>query len=440
MEAIGVVGIFVALAFFIIAAMKGYTVLITAPITAAIIILTNQMDVAQYLISDPNSSYMVGLGSFVRNNLPIFVLSAIFGKYLDASGAAQALANWLMSKIGKGSDFVVLMGIGIVTAVLVYGGVSLFVVMFAIIPIAKPIFEEMDLPWHLFVAPFAFGATSFTMCMIPGTPNNCNIITATGCGVTITDAPILGVTATVVTIATAAVYMNWAAKRARAKGEHFDCTLEIAKHEQGNMPGIVKAVVPMIVLIAIIFGGSACKVPNIALIAMLIGIVVAMIVFHKNIDGNHKDVIGAGAKDAMAPVLFTAAATGIGSVLAASSGFVVLRDLIFGMPGGPLASAATMVFVLGAILGTGTAACSIVIQNFLDVYLATGVDPAILYKIMAVTAGIGGAFPNAGSMFAMLTAMGLTHKQGYKHFFAISVVCELIALAIIMVMGSLGIA
>ncbi len=440
MEIIGLIGIFAALAFFIVAAMKGYTVMITAPITAAIIILTNQMNLVEYMISDPTNSFMVGLGNFVRNNFPIFVLSAIFGKYLDASGAAKTLADWLMGKIGKNSDFAVVMGIGIVTAILTYGGVSLFVVMFAIIPIAKPMFEEMDLPWHLFVAPFAFGACSFTMCMIPGTPNNCNIITAAGCGVTITSAPILGVTATIITIVLSALYIKWSIKRARAKNEHYDCTLEINEVKPDVMPGIVEAVVPMIALLVFVFGGSALQIPNSILLAMIVGIVFAAFVYRKNLKGEQKKVIGQGASDAMAPILFTAAATGIGSVLAASSGFVVLRDLIFAMPGGPLVSASTMVFILGAILGTGTAACSIVIQNFLDFYLSTGVNPAILYKIMAVTAGIGGAFPNAGGMFAMLTAMGLTHKQGYKHFFAISVVCSGVALIVILLMGMAGIA
>ncbi|MBQ2680877.1 MAG: hypothetical protein IJF97_02965, partial [Eggerthellaceae bacterium] len=101
MEVIGVIGILAALAFFIIMAMRGYNVLIIAPITAIIIILTNQMDFSASFLSDPATSYMAGLAGFVRNNMLIFLLAAILGKYLDVSGAARSIANALVSKIGK---------------------------------------------------------------------------------------------------------------------------------------------------------------------------------------------------------------------------------------------------------------------------------------------------------------------------------------------------
>lgn len=141
MEWIGAVGIFAALIFFIIAAMRGYSVLITGPLAAIIIILTNQMDFTQFFLSDPGKSYLAGLAAFIQKNLLIFLLSAILGKYLDASGAAKSIAQAIMGKVGKNNPVYLLVGLALVGAVLTYGGVSLFVIMFAMIPLARPLFQ-----------------------------------------------------------------------------------------------------------------------------------------------------------------------------------------------------------------------------------------------------------------------------------------------------------
>ena len=55
MEIIGVLGIIVGLVIFVIASMKGWNVLITSLITAAIIILTNGMDLATSMVGAEKS-------------------------------------------------------------------------------------------------------------------------------------------------------------------------------------------------------------------------------------------------------------------------------------------------------------------------------------------------------------------------------------------------
>ena len=440
MEILGVVGIIVALVFFIIMAMRGFSVLIIAPITAIIIILTNQMDFTPAFLSDPATSYMAGLAGFVRNNMLIFLLSSILGKYLDVSGAARSIANALMSKIGEDNPFLVLVGIALVGAILTYGGVSLFVVMFAMIPLSRPLFKAANLPWHLFVAPFALGCTGFTMTMLPGTPAAANVVAANYTGVTVTSAPILGIIATVILIVLSLFYFKRIVAKARANGEVYDCKLpetQIAEDEKLPSTGI--AVIPLIVLILVIIIGAQFKVPNIVYIGMLIAIILCIILFHKHImaHGGHKETLGNGAKDSLGPTLFTAAGVGIGSVIAASSGFAVLYQAIFNMPGGALVSGAVLSFILGGCLGSGTGALGIIGANFVADYLATGVSAAALYKVIAIAATTGGALPNAGSMFGMLNAMGLNHKEAYKHFFWVDIVFSLVSLIVVIILGSL---
>ena len=439
MAALGVIGIIVALVFFIIMAMRGYSVLIIAPLTAIIIILTNQMNFTDAFFGE-TGSYLAGLAGFIRNNLLIFLLSAILGKYLDVSGAARSIANALMGKIGEDNPFLILVGVAAVGAILTYGGVSLFVVMFAMIPLSRPLFKAADLPWHLFVAPFALGCTGFTMTMLPGTPAAANVVAANYCGVTVTSAPILGILAAVIMIALSLVYFKRIVAKARANDEHYDCILpETEIKEDEALPKVGIALLPLILLILIIIVGSQFKVPNIVYIAMVIAILLCMILFHKFIvaHGGHRDTLGEGAKDSLGPTLFTAAGVGIGSVISASSGFAVLYAAIFNMPGGALVSGAVLAFILGGCLGSGTGALGIIGANFVADYLATGVSAAALYKVIAISATTGGALPNAGSMFGMLNAMGLNHKQAYKHFFWVDIVFSLAALIVVIILGSL---
>lgn len=90
-------------------------------------------------------------------------------------------------------------------------------------------------------------------------------------------------------------------------------------------------------------------------------------------------------------------------------------------------------------MGSGSGAVGIISANFLAPYLATGVDPAALAKIIATSATIGGALPNSGAMFGMLAAMGLNHKNSYKHIAAISIGAGLCALVVMIVMANVGI-
>ena len=439
MEIIGVLGIIVGLVFFVIAAMKGWNVLVTSIVTAVIIALTNGMDIANAMIGT-ESSYVTGLASFVQKNIFIFLGGAILGELMDKSGAAKSIAHAIMSKVGSKGAYLVLLGIALVGAILTYAGISMFVAMFALIPLARPMFKECNIPWHLFCAAWSLAACSFTMAMIPGVPAVAWINAANGCGVSLTAAPVLGIVGSIIAIAVSCLYIKFALKRAEAKGETYE-EIEAAEQagEDKKTPNLFLALLPLILLIGIIIGGSAAGIKNVVYIAMAVAIVIAMICFNANIE-SQRDVLGNGAKNAIGPALFTSAAVGVGTVAAASTGFTVIYEAIFNMPGGAYVSAATMSAVLGGIMGSGSGAVGIIAQNFLAPYLATGVDPAALAKIIATAATIGGALPNSGAMFGMLAAMGLNHGNSYKHIAAISIGAGLCALIVMIILASIGIA
>ena len=439
MEWIGVIGIIVGLVFFVIAALKGWNVLITSVVTAVIIAVTNGMGIADAMLG-AKSSYVTGLASFVQKNLLIFVGAAILGEYIDKSGAAKSIAQAIVGKVGTKSPYLVLLAIAAVGAILTYAGISMFVAMFALIPLARPIFKECNIPWHLFCAAWSLAACSFTMAMIPGVPAIAWINAANGCGVSMTAAPVLGIVGSVIAIVVSCIYIKFALKRAQAKGETYEINAADSEAaEQKETPSLFMSLLPLILLIVIIIVGSQLGVANVVYIGMIVAVVVSMIVFNKYIP-SQRDTMGNGAKNALGPALFTSAAVGVGTVAAASVGFTVIYEAIFNMPGGTYVSAATMAAVLGGVMGSGSGAVGIIAQNFLEPYLATGCDPAALAKIIATAATIGGALPNSGAMFGMLAAMGLNHGNSYKHIAAISIGAGLCALIVMIVLANLGVA
>lgn len=445
MEVIGVIGIIVALVIFVIASMKGWNVLITSLIAAAIIIVTNGMDLASTMVGS-EKSYVTGLAGFVQKNLLIFMGGAIVGEFMDKSGAAKSIANAIMGVAGKKGPYFILLGIALVGAILTYAGVSMFVAMFALIPLARPMFKEANIPWHLFCAAWSLGACSFTMAMIPGVPAVAWINAANGCGVSLTAAPVMGIVGSIIAIVVSCLYIKFALKRAEAKGETYAQTAGVeeeaaADAEDRKLPNLGLSLLPLVALIAIIIIGSAMGVANIVYVGMVAAIVLSIICFWVNLGSVTavRDALGNGAKNALGPALFTSAAVGVGTVAAASVGFTVIYEAIFNMPGGSYVSAATMAAALGGIMGSGSGAVGIIAGNFLEPYLATGVDPAAMAKIIATAATIGGALPNSGAMFGMMAAMGLNHGNSYKHIAAISIGAGLCALIVMIIMAGVGI-
>lgn len=445
MEVIGVIGIIVALVIFVIASMKGWNVLITSLIAAAIIIVTNGMDLASAMVGS-EKSYVTGLAGFVQKNLLIFMGGAIVGEFMDKSGAAKSIANAIMGVAGKKGPYFILLGIALVGAILTYAGVSMFVAMFALIPLARPMFKEANIPWHLFCAAWSLGACSFTMAMIPGVPAVAWINAANGCGVSLTAAPVMGIVGSIIAIVVSCLYIKFALKRAEAKGETYAQTAGVEEEaaadvEDRKLPNLGLSLLPLVALIAIIIIGSAMGVANIVYVGMVAAIVLSIICFWVNLGSVTavRDALGNGAKNALGPALFTSAAVGVGTVAAASVGFTVIYEAIFNMPGGSYVSAATMAAALGGIMGSGSGAVGIIAGNFLEPYLATGVDPAAMAKIIATAATIGGALPNSGAMFGMMAAMGLNHGNSYKHIAAISIGAGLCALIVMIIMAGVGI-
>ena len=111
-----------------------------------------------------------------------------------------------------------------VCALLTYGGVSLFVVVFAVYPFAAELYRQSNIPKRLMPGAIALGAFSFTMDALPGTQIQ-NIIPTTFFKTTAWAAPALGVIGAIFIIVVGLTYLEWRRKSAAARGEGYGTSL-----------------------------------------------------------------------------------------------------------------------------------------------------------------------------------------------------------------------
>ncbi len=159
-----------ALALLMLAAYRGYSVILFAPIAA----------LGAVLLTDPGAVgptftglFMEKMVGFVKLYFPVFLLGAVFGKLIELSGFSRAIVAAAIQILGRRHAIPVIV---LVCALLTYGGVSLFVVAFAVYPFAAELFRQSAIPKRLIPATVALGAFSFTMDALPGTPQIQNII------------------------------------------------------------------------------------------------------------------------------------------------------------------------------------------------------------------------------------------------------------------------
>lgn len=433
MELIQPIGILLAIVVIIGLAMKGYSILVVAPISAMIVIVTNGMDFFPALIGQ-ESSYMTGLTDFVVNFFAVFLLGAILAKYMETSGAAQSIAKKILEKTGTDKPFPVLIALFLITAVLTYGGISLFVVIFVLVPLAKPLFKELGIAWNLIAIPIMLGLGTFTMTMLPGTPSIQNVIPTTYLGTTLTAAPLLGIIGTVVATAFGLWYMRSMLNKSLAKGEKFS-DFDVKEDDRGlksTIPSFWLSVLPIVMLILIILVGSAMEIPNIILIGLGVAIILSAILFNKFIP-KQKTVLNEGAVGSIMPVFLTASAVAFGVVITQAPGFTNISDIILGIPGSPLISLSIAAGIFGVITGSSSGSLGIVMEAFSKNYLAMGIDPEVIHRVAAIASSVLTIMPHTGVVLTFFALTGLTHKNGFKYIFITMTVGNLLALIAVVI-------
>src|SRR6476620_9950062 len=233
-----------ALAFLMFVAYRGYSVILFAPVAAMGAVLLTDPSSVPPLFSSVFMEKMVG---FVKSYFPVFMLGAVFGKVIELSGFSKSIVSAVIGVLGRERA---ILSIVVVCAILTYGGVSLFVVVFAVYPFAAEMFRQSDIPKRLIPCTIALGAFTFTMDALPGTPQIQNIIPTTFFKTTTWAAPWLGLLGSVFILGVGLYYIESRRRAAQARNEGYGTDLrnEPEPFEAEQLPNPLIAVLPLVVV------------------------------------------------------------------------------------------------------------------------------------------------------------------------------------------------
>ena len=454
---LGIFGIVLALVLLMFFAYKGMSVLWLSPILA---LLAAVFSGGTPMMATYTEVFMSSAANYVKLYFPAFLLGAIFGKVMDVSGAAKSIARFITAKVGATNS---ILAVVLAVSVLTYGGVSMFVVVFAVYPIAAEIFRNNDVPKRLIPGTIALGSFTYTMTALPGSPQIQNTIAMPFFGTTAYAAPILGLISATVMFGLGMIYLKRRETLARAAGEGYGNHEEHQEDdEQNDLPSATLAFIPIIIVLVLNFlivtfyypkvdasylSDYGVELQNVQgmwslIIALTTAIIVAVALLHKRIP-NVRDAINDGSISSIMPIMNTAAAVGFGNVIKSLAAFVILKDVILAIPGSPLVSFSISTALLAGITGSASGGLSIALDALGQIYIQQaemlGISLETLHRIASVACGGLDSLPHNGAVITLLGICGMTHRDSYKDIFVCTLAIPMIATAITVVFATLGV-
>ncbi|RUR45040.1 GntP family permease [Vreelandella populi] len=459
----GTLAIIISLLLLMFLAYRGISVLLLAPLMASLAVLLSGD--GAFLLPIYTDSFMQALGNYVIQFFPLFLLGALFGQLMADSGAAQSIANGIVDKLGTHH---VVLTVVLACGVLTYGGVSLFVVAFAIYPISRELFHRADVPKRLIPASIALGSFTFTMTALPGTPAIQNAIPIPFFETNSFAAPGLGIIAGLIMLGLGTTYLQSRVTKAAANNEGYgthkerEASPDTADATPTTMP-LALALIPLIMVIGLnalftygVFPSLDLSFINEAfenvspdaqtgLWAILIALLSAsawLIITRWKYWLDLKDTVNKGVMGSLLPIFNTASEVGYGAVIASLAGFVIIRDAVLNVsPNNPLISEALAMSVLSGITGSSSGGLSIALQTLGSEYLAmaqeAGIDPELMHRVASLAAGGMDTLPHSGAVITLLAICGLTHRQSYANVAMVTIVLPIGALISVITLGTL---
>lgn len=411
MAIIGILGFLSAMVLMLWGSMRGYHIIILTVLASVILAVSNQLPLYDTLFAG-SQSFTAGMTSFIGRYFVIFLLSAVLAKYIENSGAAQSIAQYMILKTGKKNPYVILVALFAFASILTLGGVNLFVAMFVFIPLARNLFQELDMSWKLVVTPYMMGVGSFTMTTMPGTPAIQNVIIADILGTSLTVQPVFGLILSSFLIVYTLWRMKVELKDSLAKEEGFEDRFRVKEtKENERIPSFARSISPLLLLFLTIIIGSAIQVENVILYALSFAVILSVLIFNPFID-SQRDILNMGAVNSITSVMAPAVTLGFGTVMSNTPSFEMIMDFFQGLPLTPLLSLIIITAILQFIIGSASGVLSIVGEKFVPLYDLSGYDLGYVHRMLLTTP----AFmpPHVGAYLTFLDVSKLTHKDSFR--------------------------
>lgn len=419
---IGVIGLILAIVVLVYGAYKGLGALPLTMLAAFVAIVFNGIPMWEGYAT----YYMKGYTSAYMSYFLLFACSSLYAKLMEESGCAAAIGYKFIDWFGTKNIMLVAI---LIISVLTYGGVSLFVVVYAVAPIMFLLFKEANLPRHLTMACLIVGSATYTMTALPGTPQLTNVIPTEYLGTSMTAAPVLSIVAAIGLFVLCIIYCNMQKRKAIANHEvwSYPDNMDPALYEikdRSLLPVAWKEFIPIIVLLLIIIVGGKFVANSILLAtaAMLVGAAIVYVLnFGKLKDKDWKKMATDGLDGGIAGIGGLAAVLAFGTVVQNSDAFQGIVEWVLNLDLNPYIKGIFATSVFSGITGSSSGGLRLMYEALAPYFIQSGCDLEILHRLTAIAAGGLDTLPHSPGLFLMFSVLGLNHKNAYKHVFVCSV-------------------
>lgn len=429
MEVISIIGILIALAIIVFGSLQGLNLIILASVAAFIVAATGGVG-----LIPGYTTYLGGVAGSIASMFPIFLGGQLLGAFLEATGLTESIANAIIRKFGTRA---IVVAVFLVSWILVFCGINVFVIIFTVYPLACAFFRVGDIPRALIPACVLGACVSEQV--LPGVTTNANLLTTEAFGIPAGAGPITGMTMSLFLLIANGYYLYYQGERARRNGEHFvplpgeDFNVDLNKE---GLPHPTLVIPP---IAAVLIALNVFRIPGYA--SLYIGAVVAMVMFWKRLGGG-KAVVGVLNKAAKSSqsVIATCAIIGFSGIVTAVPGYkLLLAGLEKASGGNPYVFAFIAVAAIAAVSGSATGGVKFVLNSFSEKLLAMGGDPASLTRVICASSLTFDSLPHNSAVVLTLEACHVSHREGYKHLFVTTVLNTTIATVIAIVFAMIGI-
>lgn len=381
------------------------------------------------------STMQSGFGSLLQQIGIIVALGAVLGMILEKTGAMETISSGLLKVFGEKRPVLAISIIGALVGIPVFCD-SGFIILSRLIP-------SLALKTSASAGSLVLALSSglyTTHVLVPPTPGPLAAAATVGLGDQLGIVIMIGIVTSVPVVLVSYFY-------ARKMGIKFQTDLTSQESGVKKKIPLFKALLPLVVPIILIAGGSFGKLISadhplthllsplgIPIVALLIGVLLALTLIDRNTDKDWTVWISEALKDAGVIILITGAGGAFGAVIKTSGIDKLISDY---STGSALQGAFFLLFawMIALILKTaqGSSTSSMIITSSLLAPLAgaAGLNSAIDLSLLVVAIGGGSiAFSHANDSYFWVVSQfgGISEKDAFSRFTPMSFVQSLTAL------------
>lgn len=408
---LSILGFFISMILFVFLSMKKWNVALVSIFASFILMCFNGINPSIGF----SGAFSDGLSNFVGKWWLMFILGSVFGKVMQDTGLSVLIATTLISRVHCNPILSVL----IISLIMSYGGISTFVIAFTIYPIASELFRRANIETEIMPAVILFCPTTLAMTMLPGSPSVQNIIPTAYLGTNIYAAPLIGISASIITFSLGYRYLKRTANIKDNTPKHFS-------FEQHFNIGAFSCFLPCIILwiVSLLLIQLHVDSQVAVELSLLCGIICAIAI--SGVKFNIMESLNNAVQSGLKTLIITSLIMGYGTLVKSIDSFMWVTDKLYSLVDNEIISSIIAVNIIAALTGSSLTSLQILFDTFLDQIRTSDLPAENIHRIIAIASGGLDSMPYATGVVVANDLAHTEQSKTYKHIF---ITCALIPLS-----------